>query len=136
MKPDIAEKPKSRRRWLQFRLRSVFILMLLIGVGMTWLVAVKKKAERQRAIVEQIRKDGGWVFYDYQFDHSGRLIARAEPAAPAWLRMLLGDDFFTNVVGVHAKSRGILGSLRELDRLATLDLMDSNLGDADLAHLQ
>src|SRR2546430_1241064 len=95
------DPPKRKRRWLQYRLRSLLILMLILGIGMTWLVAVKKKADKQRAIVEQIQKDGGWVYYDYQYDQSGRSIPHADPAAPAWLRILLGDDFFANVEGVR-----------------------------------
>src|SRR5437660_677517 len=95
--PPKADPPKRKRRWFQFSLRSLMALMLLAGIGMTWLVALKHQAERQRIAVEIILKDGGIVLYDYQ-EHtlpSGATAYsdNAVPPGPSWLRKLLGDDF-------------------------------------------
>ena len=35
---------KSRRRWFQYRLRSLMVVMILVGIGMTWLVTNKHRA--------------------------------------------------------------------------------------------
>ena len=63
-----------------------------------------REAERQRKAVEAIRKAGGWVFYDYECSEDGGTVVGAEPPAPAWLRKLVGDDFFSDVVGVLVDS--------------------------------
>ncbi|HEV3417229.1 MAG TPA: hypothetical protein VG056_10460, partial [Pirellulales bacterium] len=66
-----AHPPQRRLRWFQYRLRSWLVLMLLAGVGMNWLVAVKNRAERQRAAVEALLKAGAKVEFDYQRDRTG-----------------------------------------------------------------
>jgi hypothetical protein len=50
--------PKRKHRWLQFRLRSALLLMLLLAVGMRWMAVI---AEREREAVDAIIKDGGAV---------------------------------------------------------------------------
>ena len=59
-----------------------------------------QQAERQREAVEAIRELGGNVRYDYQFDKAGSLMLEQEPPGPAWLRALVGDDFFADVLHV------------------------------------
>jgi hypothetical protein len=126
---------KLRRRWYQYRLRSLFLIMLLLGVGMIWFVPIKKRADRQRAVVEQIRKDGGWVFYDdEEFDSSGKHIPRSSRPG-AWLRGLLGDDFFATVTNVHLTNAVVLGRLSDSTELLHLDLQNSNVSDRDLEQL-
>ena len=61
--PSKAEPPKRQRRWFQFGLRTLLILVFLLCVGMRWTTA---KADRRKAAVEAIRKDGGLVWYDFE----------------------------------------------------------------------
>ena len=50
----------SRRRWLQFSIRTLLVLVTLLCVALSlWIVP----AERQRRAVEAIEKLGGIVFY-------------------------------------------------------------------------
>ncbi len=125
---------KPRRRRFQYRLRSLFILTTFVCIGMLWFASIKKRADRQRAIVEQIRKDGGWVFYDDQFDASGKQIAKAS-RPDGWLRRLLGDDFFATVTNAHVANVGVLGRLSDSTELLHLDLQRSNVSDRELAQL-
>jgi hypothetical protein len=151
---------KPRRRWFQYSLRSLIVLMLLASIGMTWLVAIKKLADRQGASVKAFQKDGGTVFYDYEVDSSGAAIPSAQPPGPSWLRKLLGDDFFRTVIGVGVKTPrdmelvGDFGelrlvsayhvplrdtdlkSLRELHQLKTLVLDNTNVSDAVLENIK
>jgi lipopolysaccharide export system protein LptC len=44
--------PKPRRRWLQFSLRTLLVLMLAFGCGLGWLGMKVKQAGEQREAVE------------------------------------------------------------------------------------
>ena len=65
---------KPRRRWFQFSLRT---LMVLVTVLCVWLGLVSERARKQREAVAAIEALGGWVWYDYQ--NSGQ-----EPPGPKW----------------------------------------------------
>ena len=41
--PTLADMttPKPKRRWFQYSLRTLLVLMLLVGVGMSWVGGVK-----------------------------------------------------------------------------------------------
>ena len=75
--------------------------MLAVAIPFTWLETEMKQARKQRAAVDWIEKAGGSVFYDYQPDPSGDIPA-AKPPGPAWLRKLLGDDYFADVTSVES----------------------------------
>jgi hypothetical protein len=90
--PDIApDKPKPKRRWLQFRLRSLFILVAVVAVpcGLFKWKWDRKQAER-RAVAE-IKQAGGSVIYDREVD------GKDTAPGPACLRAILGDDWFAEV---------------------------------------
>jgi hypothetical protein len=108
-------KKTHRHRWFQFRLRSLLILMLLAGVGMSWLVGIRKRSERRLAAAETIIKAGGWVNYDYQVPANGG--RSAKPPGPAWLRTLFGDNFFVNAIDAAIPNRAALEQLGELNSL-------------------
>jgi hypothetical protein len=137
--PTKAKPPKRRRRWFQFSLRTLMLMMLLVGVGMTWLVALKHQAERQRIAVETILKDGGFVTYDYQ-EHtlpSGvtTYSDNATPPGPLWLRKPLGDDFFVNVIGARIVTQAGLDQLARLPRLQRLEISTAVITDSSLDQL-
>ncbi|HEV3418624.1 MAG TPA: hypothetical protein VG056_17510 [Pirellulales bacterium] len=111
------EKPKRKRRWFQFSLRSLFVMMLLLSVGLRWMAA---KVETQKVAVKATLKDGGSVWYDYEVDASGSIVAGAEPPGPNWLRKMLGDDAFTNVVKADVTTDVSLEKLSELGRIRFL----------------
>ena len=87
-----------RRRWFRLSLRGMMLLILLIGGGIIWPI-LTIRTERQA--INAIQAAGGQVRFDYldQLDISG-LRHRTEPAAPRWVRRLLGDELFQNVKGV------------------------------------
>ncbi len=87
-------------------------------------------AGKQRAVVEEIENMGGLVWYDYQFDADGIPSTEGQaPPGPAWLRRLLGDDFFVNVTKLDLTQTDITDAeLKHLEALT--DLQSLSLGDS------
>ena len=64
MDENVAAKPaRSRRRWLRFSLRTLFIVVTLLCV---WLGIQVNAARRQREAVTAILNIGGKFSFDYQ----------------------------------------------------------------------
>jgi hypothetical protein len=147
--------PRPKRRWYQYSLRTLFLLMTLFAL---WLGVNIHRARQQKEAVEAIVKAGGGVQYDsgarvvpHGYDGSG-------PApswlAPPWLRRQLGDDFFDDVTGVYFKgvfqerrshdpwgpSQDIdlnaLAHLKSLRELKRLDLRRMAVKDRGLVHVE
>jgi len=57
--------PKPRRRWLQFSLRTLIVLMLVLGAGLGWFAREVQKARAQREAATAIEKLGGSVDWGY-----------------------------------------------------------------------
>ena len=121
----------SKRRRFQFRLRTLFILTVIVAVPCAWLGPKIQRKAKERAAVREIEKAGGFVVYD---DEKG------EQNGPTWLRELLGEQFFNDVVFVYCRnvSDPTIAGLDGFDpftSLRRLDLGYTNVGDRGLAHL-
>ncbi len=125
---------KPRLRWYQFTLRSLFIVMFLACIGMSWVSIKMQQARKQKEAVEWINRLGGNAFYD------NGAFGQAPPPSPKWLRILLGDDFFTNVDGVSLSHTQVtdagLEHLNGLKQLQTLWLDHTQVTHAGLEHLK
>ncbi len=123
-------------RWrLQFSIRSMLVLTVAVAVPCSWLAVEMKKAREQHDAVEEIGDSAGWVGYDFEEDSAPTL---AEPRGPAWLRNLLGGDFFNNVVdaGLDGPDTDAqMKHLKGLPQLHKLDLGGPQITDAGLKHL-
>jgi hypothetical protein len=107
---------------------AVFLLCLILG----WKC---NRAQTQREVVAAIQRAGGSVRYDYEFD-GDEFLEDAKPCTPWWLRRLVGDEYFQEVVvayfqgpeveraGPRARAAG-LEALKELDRLRGLFLVSN-----------
>jgi hypothetical protein len=84
--------------------------------------------------VKHIKTKEVWVFYE------GTPPLAPTPSGPAWLRTLLGNEFFDKVIGVHWLNLGDaeagLEHLERLSSLLSLSLNAANVTDAGLAHLE
>jgi hypothetical protein len=122
-------------RWrFQFSIRSLLVLVLVVAIPCSWMSVEMKGARKQREAVEAIRKSGGYVVYDYHVQKPGN-----SPPGPAWLRGLLGTDFFATALGVGslfspATDAG-LKHLKGLTQLRWLFLQETQATDADLEHV-
>jgi hypothetical protein len=118
------ETPKRRSRFA-ISLRILMLLVLLAALPMGWKV---NRAHTQRRAVAAIRAANQDVRYDFQ--RSGAI----EPPGPAWLRRLVGDEYFQEVVHVTLRSDDpkVMAAVGQLDRLEYLniDVLQENAGNA------
>jgi hypothetical protein len=84
------------RRFLQFRLRTCFLVLSAAAVSFAiW----TNGANRQRRAVAAIGQLGQVVYY-HEFpsaDAMGTVDYTASPPGPTWLRRIVGDDYFQTV---------------------------------------
>ena len=125
----MTEPIKRRARWLRFSLRMMLLLMALLCIGFAWLAVKLNAARQQHAILATILDVGGKVNFGYEMSNQGAYTTyytSAPPPTPAWLRAILGDDFFRNVVKVEFFGKkipeSIIGQLSELTDLRKLRL--------------
>ena len=120
----------------QFSLRSLLVATVAVAIPFSWLAVEIRRAERQRDVAKGILQFGVGFGYDYQLPR----LSNARPPAPAWLRMLLGDDFFANIAGVVLVGWQVTDAdvepLKELTQLQELDLEGTRVTDAGLEHLK
>lgn len=121
---------KTKRRWFQFRLRTLLLVVTVFAVCMAWYVS---RAQRQRRTVAALRAMGGRVVYNADL--------RLPELAPAWLQRLLGDDYFFSVSHLDlSRNTGVddetLVHLDELAHLRSLDLGQTQVTDAGLGSLK
>ena len=132
--PIKAAPPKRKRRWFQFRLRTMLIFTLICAVGSAWVAHRMEQKRREREAIEAIGKLGGSVWYDYQ------RVAGGEPPGPAWLRKLFGEDFFSEVDGVLLDESDVtvagLLNVKRWARLGGLTLWEGSITDAGLANVK
>ena len=129
-------------RWrFQFSILSLLVLVVAVALPFSWLATEMKAAREQKAVVEWIRKAGGPVVYDYRIDPSGNPMPGAEPPVLAWLRKVLGDNLFMNVMRVYFQDNSEvtdagLEYLEGLTQLQSLNLSDTKVTDTGLEHLK
>jgi hypothetical protein len=141
-------------RWrFQFSIRSLLVLTVAVALPCSWLGVEMQAARGQKDASAAIMKQGwGGVDYDYEFDASG-----FHPNAilgQTWLRSLLGDNSFADVVGLYFGERQRNGAVIEdlfnrfkiedanleqvgdLHQLRGLDLSLTGVTDKGLEHLE
>ncbi len=117
----------------QFSILSLLVLMLVVAITSGWLATEMKAERKQREITDGIRKLRAGVYYDYPD-------APATPHAPAWLRKLLGDDFFGSVTQVVVGNEKVndtsLEAFEELHQLQAICLPFTKVTDAGLKYFK
>src|SRR5262245_35797685 len=110
---------------LRFSLRlliaAVTVTCFLLGI---W----THRSREQRRIVTQIRKNGGWIRYDFERDMWGQ---PAESRIPKALLNCLSEDYFHEVVEVETHSAADLPELSRLHNIDCLHINIPTLTDAD-----
>lgn len=88
------------RRWFRFSLRTLFLLVTVLGV---WLGLHIQAMRRQKESIAAIKSIGGWCYYDFQDRFAQNLDPdlKATSPAPIWFHDWLGDDFFHNITFVN-----------------------------------
>jgi hypothetical protein len=124
---------KRKRRWFQFSLRALLIFTMACAVAAGLLARKFDRARHQQEVADIITKSGGRLTYDYE-------TANASAPGPKWLRQLLGQGFFSDVVEVDFNNHTRISSedleqLKVFESLATLDLRDTNITNDELRGL-
>ena len=91
----------------------------------------------QRETVAAIERDGGKVWYDWEWA-DGESSSGASPNAPAWFVRALGVDYFGHVAAVYLPRRAgdeALALVARLDRLESLEISGSHLSAKGFAHV-
>ena len=130
--------PRPKRRWYQYSLRTLFVVMTLVAIACSWYAYEMNEAAKRRAAIVEIEKLGGVVVYDDSSDPSGL------GESPAWyslLRKLHGDEHLGNALAVDLMHRdtvtdaGVV-NLKGLTKLRRLRLYSLQITDAGLANLK
>jgi hypothetical protein len=126
--------PKSRSRFFRLSLKSLFLLTAILAI---WLAYVSNQARQQRAIVAHLNKLGARLEYDYQRKAQRAGKVATQPPGWPWLRKLIGDEYFQDVVAVRvsAENDDDLRAIGQLTQLEHLVLDRSNITDGGLRHL-
>jgi len=136
----------------QFSIRTMLILTIAVALPFSWLAVEMREAREQKHLVTSINDMGREVAYDWQVSSQFQL--NAQPPQPAWLRGLLGNDFFADVsiagpkplqlpfVPTTLSATGadvypiLLAGVTKWKRLQHLDLEGTPTTDADLQCLR
>lgn len=121
----------------KYGLLSLLIAVTVASLGMSWIAAAHRRAERQATAIATIRKSCGpvscgRVFYEHE-------LAKRPPPGPRLLRSLLGDDYFfrvTCVSAVEMRVDRVLECLENLPDVEELILRQTAFDPAKLAHIQ
>lgn len=94
---------RPRRRLLVLSLR---LLMVLIAALAVWLGRITNRARTKLDVVAALGTMGAGVRFDYEYPPGVSPITTpptpgAQPRGPVWLRRVLGDEYFYNVVWVR-----------------------------------
>ncbi len=154
--PPKTNQPKRKCRWFQFRLRTLLIFAMVVAIPCAWAGRRIEIKRRERAAIAAF-EPAAFVGWDYLHN-----VDSADPPGPAWIRSILGDDFFAEVdelwfdQGVgdkvlenlkefhHLKRLGLVGAkitndtlrdIQTLSELEELDLSLTSVTDARLEHL-
>lgn len=126
------ELPK--RRWFQFRLRTLLIAILVLSLPLSWFAV-----RMQREAVEEIEKMGGRVLYDWGSEAVETGID-ALPPKPSRGRALLGSDYFDKVEVVDLNGTSVtdaeLTHLASVPHLTHLFLQGTDVTDVGVQHVE
>lgn len=129
---------RPKRRWLQYRLRTVLIVMTVVAVALAWW---SHSARRQRDAVAALRKIGADIEYDRSLPWIGdKSEPNLPPCWPQWLLKRMGEDYFARVHSIQlARTQVTDGDLAHLQQLGTvrgLFLFETRIGDGGLQHIK
>jgi hypothetical protein len=127
------------RRWLRFSLRTLLILITLLGI---WIGVKVNQARRQKEAVEKLLTLGAEIAYDHQWMGTW-YDSTMELNVPMWAQQLCGKDFFQNVAFVYFQPKRGPGPAITDDDLVHLAafpklkslIVDRLVTDVGLAHI-
>jgi len=134
MTPGRTTNTKPRRRWLQFSLKTLLALVVLLSLPLAWLGSKLDHKRRESEAVTAIEKLNAWVEYDWSAKSD------TEAPGPNWLRRWLGNDFFATVKRVTFRTGNDLTDaelvhFERLNGVKELNLQDAYVTNAGVFRL-
>jgi hypothetical protein len=123
-----------RLSWLRISVRTLLVLVLVVGGGLGWFL---HQARVQSEAVASIRHAGGNVLYDWQFEN-GKGLRGGKPRGWDWWVRQFGVDCLDHVTCVTGSGRATDDEMYHLGRLTQLDTLaldESRVSDQGLAQL-
>lgn len=87
---------KRKRRWYQFSLRTLLLLMTVFAL---WLGRWVHESRQEKMALEALAGRDFSYRYDYQFGVGGGSVYNSPPPGPRWLRELAWEHHFRRVTG-------------------------------------
>jgi hypothetical protein len=126
----------------QFSLRALLVAMLVVAGA----AALYGNPLLARSLaIRDLEALGASITYDYRWGRDGAWRPNAHAPGPAWLKWLLGENYFASAVEVqlfadpkmspHRFTDEQAARIAVLTELKWLVLMDTRLTDAGLKHL-
>lgn len=129
------DRPGRWRRFVRFSVRGLIVLVLAIAIALGWIV---HRAQLQRDAVAAIRRAGGEVQYDWQYE-DGQGVS-STPRGPKWLADRIGPDYFDTITTIWGKQPISDDDLKLIGQLAGLEVLNlrapTTVSDAGLAALK
>lgn len=112
-----------RQKPAHFGTMTLLALVSVLALPCAWMASEIQKARRQAAVVQQIKAEGGTVWY------------HGFSSKPQENTALLGTDYFFDVAYLNLKSPTCLSQLSVFPRLHSLELVGTSITDSDLHKL-
>lgn len=93
----------ASRRWFQYSLRGFLVVLTALSV---WLGIMVKRKQDEHEAIKVIESAGGEVQYGWESIERDPFPLDPAPRGPAWLRRLVGDDYFQEVETVDLMKTG------------------------------
>jgi hypothetical protein len=144
--PAVEKKP-PKLRWYQWRLRTMFLLTLVVAIGMSYMAVEMRNQRIQWAAAEQIKKAGGSV--EHQRTRLGRFLQ--DDSLVRVVRVQLWNDSINDeslrnlqkldqleslVLGGEQVTDDVLATVGQMTQLQSLFVESTEATDAGLAHLR
>ena len=132
-----AFSPTSRRNQIAIpriskRNASIFcLLMLMTSIGLAY-----RKARLKIDAITTLKSKGLKIQYAHELDEDGNPIANPILPGPAWLRKIVGAEWFVTPVSVTRPSGKIKSTLEEVRFLPSITTIDAGYGVFDLAWIR
>ena len=128
--------PTESRPTTPSSLWTVVVFALLGVVLCSWFVVRSQRVRKQREAVKAIEKLDGEVDYSCEVDEDGFPSAAPEPPSSAWVKKLIGDDLFADVIGVSLGKGGLADDTATYLRMRLEFRKASKVGDSELGHVR
>ena len=137
--PAVNDKPK--RRWYQFSLLSMLVVLTLVGLILALAAREREECRKGERALEVL---GQRLLIESAEDFGLEVDGRTEFERPTWLKPLLGDDHFRQISfaqitvwsGDDMRHVANLSKLRGLDLVAADDPDESEITNDDFVALR